>query len=96
MYLISYDISSTRLRTKVAKKLQDYGKRIQYSVFECEIGGKRYETLYRELCTIVDGAENVNIRIYHLGNDEEKKTVTIGDPEFVSSPDQQWDDLVIV
>lgn len=34
-YLISFDISDDRDRTKVGKALGNYGTRIQKSVFEC-------------------------------------------------------------
>lgn len=34
MFLVIYDISSTKLRTKFSKYLTQYGRRIQYSVFE--------------------------------------------------------------
>lgn len=95
MYLITYDISSNRLRNKVAKKLLDYGKRVQYSVFECDIDKKRYTKLYGELSGLVASAENANVRIYHLDHDENERTVTIGDPGYVSV-DSQWDDLIIV
>ncbi|NJS40953.1 CRISPR-associated endonuclease Cas2 [Candidatus Gracilibacteria bacterium] len=36
MLLISYDISNTRLRSKLSKELQKHGRRIQYSVFEID------------------------------------------------------------
>lgn len=34
MFLVLYDIQSTKLRTKFAKFLKQYGRRVQYSVFE--------------------------------------------------------------
>ncbi len=34
MLLISYDISNNKLRTKFSKFLEQYGGRMQYSVFE--------------------------------------------------------------
>ena len=37
MYVVSYDITSDRLRNKIAKTLEGYGTRIQYSVFECRL-----------------------------------------------------------
>ena len=40
MYVVSYDISSDRLRNKVARTLEGYGTRIQYSVFECKLSEK--------------------------------------------------------
>lgn len=34
MFIITYDISDNKLRTKFSKLLQKYGRRLQYSVFE--------------------------------------------------------------
>lgn len=34
MIICTYDISNTKLRTQFSKKLQKYGRRLQYSVFE--------------------------------------------------------------
>ena len=34
-YLISYDISDTKIRNKVVKYLESFCYRIQYSVFLC-------------------------------------------------------------
>ncbi len=36
MILISYDISDNKKRTKFSKYLEQYGHRIQYSVFEID------------------------------------------------------------
>jgi len=35
--VVSYDIVDDKRRTKLAKKLCDFGKRVQYSVFECDL-----------------------------------------------------------
>lgn len=42
-YVISYDIESNKIRTKLAKLLEGYGVRIQYSVFECSLSDKRFK-----------------------------------------------------
>ncbi len=34
MLIVSYDISDTKLRTRLAKYLSRFGHRIQYSIFE--------------------------------------------------------------
>jgi CRISPR-associated protein Cas2 len=34
-YLVVYDISNDKRRTRLHKRLQDYGTPVQYSVFEC-------------------------------------------------------------
>lgn len=57
MYVISYDISSDSLRTKIAKELENYGLRVQYSVFECKIDRTRFRELYRKLCQLTEGME---------------------------------------
>lgn len=49
MYLVSYDITSDRRRRRIANLLENYGKRIQYSVFECDLDEKRYQKLYQEI-----------------------------------------------
>ena len=49
MYLVSYDIVSDKRRRKIAGILENYGKRVQYSVFECDLDEKRYQKLYEEI-----------------------------------------------
>jgi CRISPR-associated protein Cas2 len=51
LYVISYDITSDARRNDVADALLSYGRRIQYSVFECALG----ETAYTKLRIQLDG-----------------------------------------
>lgn len=53
MYLVSYDISSNRRRRKVAKLMENYGTRVQYSVFECKLEKSVFNKMYQELCDLV-------------------------------------------
>lgn len=69
--LVTYDISGTdttagsrRLR-RIAKVCQDYGERVQYSVFECTVDAATYEILEAELLAEMDEKED-NLRIYRL------------------------------
>ena len=66
MYLISYDIDKDKVRNKIAKILENNGKRVQYSVFECDITTDRYESLYSQLAEVMSGEIEGNIRFYHL------------------------------
>ena len=43
--LISYDITKDKTRTKLAKKLLDFGPRIQKSVFEADINEKEMKEI---------------------------------------------------
>lgn len=82
MYLISYDISENKLRTKVAKKLEDYGRRVQYSVFECRLDKKRFKRLYGELAELTAEMDGGSIRIYSLDKAAEESLTIIGDSEY--------------
>lgn len=71
MVLITYDVSfssevgKTRLR-RIAKICQDYGTRVQYSVFECDIDPAQWVRLKAELLATYD--EDVDsLRFYILG-----------------------------
>src|SRR6266511_1773180 len=49
LYVISYDISVDRRRARVAKLLEGFGQRVQYSVFECDLTESQYAVLQRNL-----------------------------------------------
>ena len=81
--LITYDISGTdttagsrRLR-RIAKVCQDYGERVQYSVFECTVDEATYELLEAELLEEIDEKED-NLRIYRLIEPVEKHIKEFG------------------
>lgn len=52
-YLVSYDISHPKRLRRVAKTLESYGTRLQYSVFECPLDGLRLEKLKATLWEII-------------------------------------------
>lgn len=79
MYVISYDISSDRIRNRAAETLLEYGRRIQYSVFECEISKSRFDSLYSRLCELNTEEMDYSIRFYQICENCIKKTRVIGD-----------------
>ena len=75
LILISYDISDDKKRTRLAKKLKDFGPRVQYSVFEADVQKEELDKLKK----ILDQTELENsdsIRLYRLCL-ECKKSITI-------------------
>ena len=70
--LITYDISledregQARLR-RVAKLCLDYGVRVQYSVFECDIAPAQWVRLKAGLLDIFNPVTD-SLRFYHLGS----------------------------
>ena len=66
MDLVSYDITSDRRRRRIANLLENYGKRIQYSVFECYLDEKRYQKLYQEIAKETMDMTDGSVRFYYL------------------------------
>jgi CRISPR-associated protein Cas2 len=64
-WIVSYDIVEDRRRRKVMKTLEGFGRRVQYSVFECELNDARLTRLESLLARIVDKGED-SVRFYPL------------------------------
>jgi CRISPR-associated protein Cas2 len=82
MVLITYDVNTEteagkkRLR-KVAKKCQDYGQRVQNSVFECLIDPARLAQLQNSLEKLIDPKVD-SLRYYYLGDEWRGRVVHVG------------------
>ena len=75
--LVSYDIVDDRRRTQVMKTLTGYGRRVQYSVFECELRTGDLDKLKARLRSLVH-ADDDDIRIYQLCETCLGKVITLG------------------
>jgi CRISPR-associated protein Cas2 len=53
-YLISYDIANDKRLRRVAKCLESYGTRLQYSVFECPLDDMRLAQAKAELAQVIN------------------------------------------
>ncbi len=90
MMLVTYDVSTEtktgrrRLR-RVARLCQNYGQRVQYSVFECKIDPSQWTIL--RACLIDEiNEETDSLRFYRIGSNWRGKIEHIGakpayDPE---------------
>ena len=82
MVLITYDVNTEteagkkRLR-KVAKQCQNYGQRVQYSVFECLIDAAQMKQLKHRLEQLIN-PEKDSLRFYYLGNEWRNRVEHIG------------------
>lgn len=92
MVLVTYDVSTvdadgkTRLR-KVAKQCQNYGQRVQNSVFECLVDPVQFAQLRKNLEQIIDPNKD-SLRYYLLGRNWKTRVEHVGakptyDPEGV-------------
>jgi len=53
-YLVAYDICEARRLRQTAKVCEDYGVRVQKSVFECDLEPVQFESLWEELQAVID------------------------------------------
>jgi len=63
--VVAYDITDDKRRNRIAKVLEDYGDRVQYSVFECNIARKHFLRMRDRLEKIMNPDED-SIIFYHL------------------------------
>lgn len=86
--VVCYDVGDDRRRSKIAKILEDYGIRVQYSIFECVLTESLIERLKNSLKEVL--AEGDSIRYYYLCNECVKKMESYGRKEV----DKTIDDAV--
>ncbi len=85
LVLVTYDVvtkttaGQKRLR-KVAKLCENYGIRVQNSVFECVVDATQFKQLQFSLQEIID-VEVDSLRFYQLGNNYKSKVFHIGAKE---------------
>lgn len=64
-YIIVYDIPDDKRRKKVSDLLEGYGKRVQYSVFECILTQAKYDELRQRLRKRIKPTED-SVRFYPI------------------------------
>jgi len=85
LVIVSYDVATDdvkgqrRLR-RVAKACQDYGQRVQYSVFECIVDPAQWTTLKARLISEID-PEKDSLRFYYLGSNWQHRVEHVGAKE---------------
>ncbi len=82
LYIISYDVSTStpqgkrRLR-RVAKACENYGIRVQNSVFECELDYAAFLQLKCQLNELIDSSVD-SLRFYPMGKNGRQHVVHVG------------------
>jgi CRISPR-associated protein Cas2 len=65
MFVIAYDISDDRRRTKLFKSLKRYGTPVQESVFECHLTPGQFAQMRQEVERLIEPAAD-QVRYYNL------------------------------
>ena len=82
MVLVSYDMETLtqagrrRLR-RIAKACRDFGQRVQFSVFECEVDPAQWVALRARLVAEID-PDTDSLRFYFLGANWRRRVEHIG------------------
>jgi CRISPR-associated protein Cas2 len=82
LVVVSYDVNTEdlagrrRLR-RIARICQDYGQRVQFSVFECEVSPARWVELRARLLASLDESVD-SVRFYNLGAEGKRRIEHIG------------------
>lgn len=80
--VVSYDVASDdrsgqrRLR-RVAKACQDFGQRVQYSIFECIVDPSQWALLKERLISEIDPKKD-SLRFYYLGSNWHRRVEHVG------------------
>ena len=82
MVLVTYDVSTIEIGGKrrlrrVAKACQDYGQRVQNSVFEIEVDPAQWTALKNRLEDIIDVTHD-SLRYYYLGANWQRCVAHVG------------------
>ena len=91
LVLITYDVDmhntsgAKRLR-KVAKICENYGQRVQNSVFECLLDPTQLTLVKAKLLNVIDDQTD-SLRIYNLGNGYKSKIEHYGAKETYDPKD---------
>jgi len=85
LFVVAYDISDDRRRSRVARELETWGNRTQFSVFECDLDHREVEEMIecvRELCVEGDA-----LRVYRICQDCERNAIIVGGADLALDKD---------
>ena len=85
IYVVTYDIVCDKRRRKVSHLLEGYGKRVQYSVFECMLPLVKFEELRRRLKLRVKLDED-SVRFYPMSSHTRDQVEVWGGIPLIQPP----------
>ena len=75
--LVAYDICDAKRLSRVAKVCEDYGVRVQYSVFECRLDEDEFTDFWLKLLDVIEESED-RLVAYKIDARSAKETLTAG------------------
>ncbi len=81
-YLVCYDIADNRRLSKIAKVLEKYGHRVQYSFFEVDTSDSMLETILDDIKELMEMKED-KLYVYPICTVCKEHVQTEGDREML-------------
>jgi CRISPR-associated protein Cas2 len=75
--LVAYDIADEKRLHRIAKTCEDYGVRVQYSIFECHLDEDEFTDFWLKLLDLIDDTED-RLVAYKIDARSAKETQTAG------------------
>ena len=83
-YVVCYDVPDDKRRTRLAKCLDGYGDRVQYSVFEAVLDRALFDKMIEDVQRIID-AEADRVSVYALCAACARRVARLGAPPLGGS-----------
>ena len=90
LWIVAYDTPSDRRRRKLARLLEGYGTRVQWSVFECRLREDEVKVLVGRLSRLIHAGED-SVRLWPLPESSSARIQQLGRAQTATT----WSDLII-
>ncbi len=84
--VVTYDIADDDRRRRVSETLENYGTRVQESVFECHLTPAQRTELQERIEGLIT-AEEDNVRYYRVCQDCLAQSLVVGPVPLTTDPD---------
>ncbi len=85
-YVVCFDVSDKKRLRKVAIQMENFGARVQYSVFECHLNATDLDTLKQRIVEIIAPEED-HVRYYGLCSKDVPKILLDGRGTLTNNDD---------
>ncbi|MEI6069649.1 MAG: CRISPR-associated endonuclease Cas2 [Methylococcaceae bacterium] len=85
-YVICFDIHDDKRLRQISNEMENFGSRVQRSVFECHLEAFQLQDLQRRLGSLMEPTED-QVRYYRLCGKDKQRIVIDGTGRVSTDPD---------
>ena len=86
LYVVCFDVHDGKRLRKIANEMENFGSRVQYSVFECYLDATQLEDLQQRLAGYMLPSED-QVRYYRLCGKDQQQILIDGTGRVTTDPD---------